>query len=120
MASGTSVPHLTVTSSPPAPKPKTRRFRFNSQRPSPTEPKPVVTTPPTPTTSLPWTKENDDDGRVTFIFGRLKPARVRYSAPPPQTASMSLDASAGTTTILTRGPSPTLASIAGSKLAELA
>ncbi|KAG8775188.1 hypothetical protein FRC12_001622 [Ceratobasidium sp. 428] len=120
MASGTSVPHLTVTSSPPAPKLKTRRFRFNSQRPSPTEPKPVVATPPTPTTSLPWTKENDDDGRVTFIFGRLKPARVRYSAPPPQTASMSLDASAGTTTIFTRGPSPTLASIVGSRPAKLA
>ncbi|KAG9125705.1 hypothetical protein FRC07_006534 [Ceratobasidium sp. 392] len=129
MASGASIPHLTITpassraSQTPKSTIKTRPPRFG-WRAVPSEPKPIVTTPPTPTTSLPWTGENEDDGRVTFIFGRLKPARVRYSAPPPQTVSTSLEPSptAATTTIFSRNPSlpPPIGHHADSRPAELA
>ncbi|QRV78554.1 hypothetical protein RhiJN_06569 [Ceratobasidium sp. AG-Ba] len=113
MAAERSVPHVTVTPSSshttPAPTPTTsriRRLRFHSQRAVPSEPKSIMPTPSTTASSLPWTKSDDGDGRVTFIFGRLKPARVRYSAPPP--AATSSQPSATATTIFSRNPSPSL------------
>ncbi|KAL5633889.1 hypothetical protein ACGC1H_005918 [Rhizoctonia solani] len=82
ISSERAIPRLTLTTShDPSPR-TTRSRRTHPQRSTPSEPKPTVPTVPAQTASLPWTKDDDDAGRVTFIFGRFRPSIVRRSAPP--------------------------------------
>ncbi|KDN40078.1 hypothetical protein RSAG8_08399, partial [Rhizoctonia solani AG-8 WAC10335] len=83
MSSERAVPKLTLTpvndhSSPRA----SRSRRTHPHRSKPSEPKPTVPIVPAQAASLPWSKDDNDAGRVTFIFGRFRPSIARRSAPP--------------------------------------
>ncbi|EUC54152.1 hypothetical protein RSOL_031720, partial [Rhizoctonia solani AG-3 Rhs1AP] len=79
ISSERAIPKLTLTSHEHS---SSRSRRTHPKRSTPSEPKPTVPTVPAQTASLPWTKDDDDAGRVTFIFGRFRPSIVRRSAPP--------------------------------------
>ncbi|KAG8721059.1 hypothetical protein FRC11_002996 [Ceratobasidium sp. 423] len=85
ISSERAVPTLTLTPANDHSPPRvSRSHRAHPHRSKSSEPKPTAPIIPAQTTSLPWSKEDNDAGRVTFIFGRFRPSIVRRSAPPSQ------------------------------------
>ncbi|CAE6469621.1 unnamed protein product [Rhizoctonia solani] len=77
------IPKVTVTpTNENSPSRISRSRRTHPPRSKPSEPKSTAPVVPAQTASLPWSKEDNDAGRVTFIFGRFRPSIVRRSAPP--------------------------------------
>ncbi|ELU42405.1 hypothetical protein AG1IA_03579 [Rhizoctonia solani AG-1 IA] len=83
ISSERAIPRVTVTPTSDHPSPRiSRSLRTHPPRSKLSEPKSTTPVVPTETASLPWSKEDNDAGRVTFIFGRFRPSIVRRSAPP--------------------------------------
>ncbi|KAH7338025.1 hypothetical protein B0J17DRAFT_628593 [Rhizoctonia solani] len=90
MSSERVVPKLTLsTASDHSSARVSRSRRAHPHRSKPSEPKPTAPIIPAQTASLPWPKEDNDVGRVTFIFGRFRPSIVRRSAPSSTTQTTS-------------------------------
>ncbi|KAJ1305393.1 hypothetical protein OPQ81_000408 [Rhizoctonia solani] len=83
MSSERAVPKLTLTSASDHSSPRiSRSHGAHPHRSKPSEPKSTIPIISAQTASLPWSKEGDDTGRVTFIFGQFRPSILRQSAPP--------------------------------------
>ncbi|CEL53683.1 hypothetical protein RSOLAG1IB_06538 [Rhizoctonia solani AG-1 IB] len=83
VSSERAIPKVTVTPTSGRSSPQiTATHRTHPSPSKPSEPKSTAPVVPAQTASLPWSKDDDDAGRVTFIFGRFRPSMVRRSAPP--------------------------------------